>query len=765
MKNRLSALFVMALILFALPALSLATGTVDGTVTDNAGNALVDAHIFILPDHGPAVAMAWSDSSGHFIMDEVPTGEFTARAVKHGFVPTEMEIVVVDGETVTLEIVMNPIAPPESGSISGTVTDADGNPVEGAFTTVWTHPYITTTTNADGEFSLETIPVGEHRFTAFSEGYLLYEEMVTIVADENLELNIVLETLQIGVVAGTVTDAEGNALDMAHVYLYQEDEHPVQHTFTDIDGNFVMDFVLAGDYSATSWKWGFNVSEAQDITVVEGDTTWVNFVLTEFEVEFGGVSGTVTTTDGTPIENALVSLTRPNHPHPCRVAFTNEIGEYLIEDAWAGDYILAAEFMGYAREEVPVVIVTGEILEADFVLEEGGGDEEVGAVQGVVTDSSGTAIANARVQLRPEPPDRHRPHYQTNTDENGEFVFPFVLAGEYSATACAHDYQREIQEIVVVADEVLELEFTLNPHGGGHWWSDYEPVELEGFAVVNEHRGFMHYFLDIENDEEVDYRLGFGPPWYEPESGATRPEAGDEISIVGGLIEREDRMPFVIVFEINGLAWFDPDTTARVNAVEIENERPMLSVAEGILNYNRNTGEYWLADADQNAIVPVALGTEDYESDAIPRPEPGTWISVVGGWYETSDLGEITVVYSINNEYWRSPGDMNGLDMLGMTDIEDESVVELPATHLLVSAYPNPFNPVTTLQVTVPEAGNLNIMVFDILGRQVQNVIVDNISQGVHQFSIDGAHWASGKYFVQVRHNNAVRVTGINLLK
>ncbi len=45
--------------------------------------------------------------------------------------------------------------------------------------------------------------------------------------------------------------------------------------------------------------------------------------------------------------------------------------------------------------------------------------------------------------------------------------------------------------------------------------------------------------------------LNFGPPWYEPVSGAVRPTNGEQITIVGGKIE----MPhynMIVVYEMNG---------------------------------------------------------------------------------------------------------------------------------------------------------------------------------------------------------------------
>ena len=49
-------------------------------------------------------------------------------------------------------------------------------------------------------------------------------------------------------------------------------------------------------------------------------------------------------------------------------------------------------------------------------------------------------------------------------------------------------------------------------------------------------------------------------------------------------------------------------------------------------------------------------------------------------------------------------------------DAEDEVV--LPLEYSISNAYPNPFNPVTNIDITVPESGLMQFAIYDILGRR-----------------------------------------------
>jgi len=59
------------------------------------------------------------------------------------------------------------------------------------------------------------------------------------------------------------------------------------------------------------------------------------------------------------------------------------------------------------------------------------------------------------------------------------------------------------------------------------------------------------------------------------------------------------------------------------------------------------------------------------------------------------------------------------------TNCETASVIDetLPITYNLHNAYPNPFNPVTTLRYDLPEDANVNITIYDMMGRVVKTMV------------------------------------------
>lgn len=75
---------------------------------------------------------------------------------------------------------------------------------------------------------------------------------------------------------------------------------------------------------------------------------------------------------------------------------------------------------------------------------------------------------------------------------------------------------------------------------------------------------------------------------------------------------------------------------------------------------------------------------------------------------------------------------------------------ELPAEPTLAPNYPNPFNPVTTIAFTLPQAGPARLAVYDVLGREVAVLVDDDLPAGRHTVAFDGRHLASGLYLYRL---------------
>ena len=57
-------------------------------------------------------------------------------------------------------------------------------------------------------------------------------------------------------------------------------------------------------------------------------------------------------------------------------------------------------------------------------------------------------------------------------------------------------------------------------------------------------------------------------------------------------------------------------------------------------------------------------------------------------------------------------------------------LVTSPVEFALEQNYPNPFNPTTTINYSIPEAGNIEIKIYDIIGNEVADLVNQEMAPG-----------------------------------
>ncbi len=99
-----------------------------------------------------------------------------------------------------------------------------------------------------------------------------------------------------------------------------------------------------------------------------------------------------------------------------------------------------------------------------------------------------------------------------------------------------------------------------------------------------------------------------------------------------------------------------------------------------------------------------------------------------------------------------------------LTDVEtDEQVI--PEDYSLFQNYPNPFNPSTNIKFSLPQAGNVQIIIYNSLGQMIGKLVDGFYPNGLHSIKFDGKNLSSGVYFYQLIANNIVMNRKMILIK
>ena len=89
----------------------------------------------------------------------------------------------------------------------------------------------------------------------------------------------------------------------------------------------------------------------------------------------------------------------------------------------------------------------------------------------------------------------------------------------------------------------------------------------------------------------------------------------------------------------------------------------------------------------------------------------------------------------------------------------------IPLQYNLENAYPNPFNPSTTIKFSLPEFSEVILIIYNAKGQVVKNLINKIYPPGVHRLRWDAEEQASGMYFLRFKTDNYTRNQKLILIK
>src|SRR5690606_38251441 len=84
--------------------------------------------------------------------------------------------------------------------------------------------------------------------------------------------------------------------------------------------------------------------------------------------------------------------------------------------------------------------------------------------------------------------------------------------------------------------------------------------------------------------------------------------------------------------------------------------------------------------------------------------------------------------------------------------VEDKNSKEIfiPSEYSLFQNFPNPFNPVTRIRYDIPKAENVELKIYDILGREVANLVNETKPAGRYEVEFNASDLASGIYIYRI---------------
>lgn len=94
-----------------------------------------------------------------------------------------------------------------------------------------------------------------------------------------------------------------------------------------------------------------------------------------------------------------------------------------------------------------------------------------------------------------------------------------------------------------------------------------------------------------------------------------------------------------------------------------------------------------------------------------------------------------------------------------------EANIDIPLEFGVKQNFPNPFNPITTIQYSIPIPNMVSLKVFDVLGNEVANLVNEYKNFGSYEVNFDGSKLSSGTYFYRLEAGTSSETKKLLLLK
>ncbi len=127
--------------------------------------------------------------------------------------------------------------------------------------------------------------------------------------------------------------------------------------------------------------------------------------------------------------------------------------------------------------------------------------------------------------------------------------------------------------------------------------------------------------------------------------------------------------------------------------------------------------------------------------------------------------GEYRIFVEVFDEYENSAVDSMDVRFRNHPFRVSDPGIPLPYEFHLAQNYPNPFNPSTRICYTIPSAGIVSLMVYDLQGRKVRTLVDGYREAGIYDLLFDGGRLASGIYFYQLSVRDFTEVRKMLLVR
>ena len=167
--------------------------------------------------------------------------------------------------------------------------------------------------------------------------------------------------------------------------------------------------------------------------------------------------------------------------------------------------------------------------------------------------------------------------------------------------------------------------------------------------------------------------------------------------------------------------------------------------------------------------VPTLIGPVGFNTVGALEFGPDGILYAGVGIFGGSTAGDLITI-DINTGTGTSVGPTGFSGISGLSFVPEITAIEsgnnvLLDDFILEQNYPNPFNPTTTIRFELKQSGQTVLKIFDILSKELDRLIDENLSAGSHTVTFDASSLPSGIYFYSLQSSGFIQARKMILMK
>jgi hypothetical protein len=163
---------------------STSNSTITGKITDNQGTPITNAKVTIIETEEYTYTL--SEPAGEYTFEDLTPSSYTIRVEAAGYITAQTSVVAESNETYTQNFELTPKTTESvTSTITGKVTDNEGNPIiDAKVTIVETEEVTYTLSEPAGQYTFENLTQGNYTIKVEASGYITAQ--TSVVAESNV---------------------------------------------------------------------------------------------------------------------------------------------------------------------------------------------------------------------------------------------------------------------------------------------------------------------------------------------------------------------------------------------------------------------------------------------------------------------------------------------------------------------------------------------------------------------------------------------------